>query len=78
MEIMDFIIDFSLFYVFDDGGHVVFRLSGSLHSWRCFNNLRITWFAFDVFSLNEFFNFAPRIWGFAAENLVLVALLPSL
>ena len=31
-------------------------------------------FAFDVFSLKEFFNFAPRIWGFAAENLVLVAL----
>ncbi|MDP6765414.1 MAG: TRAP transporter large permease subunit [SAR324 cluster bacterium] len=31
-------------------------------------------FAFDVFSLGEFFNFAPRIWGFAAENLVLVAL----
>ncbi len=31
-------------------------------------------FALDVFSINEFFNFAPRIWGFAAENLVLVAL----
>ncbi|MGI9433892.1 MAG: TRAP transporter large permease [Geminicoccaceae bacterium] len=27
----------------------------------------------DVFSLIEFFNFLPRIWGGAAENLVLVA-----
>ena len=27
----------------------------------------------DVFSLIEFFNFMPRIWGQAAENLVLVA-----
>ena len=26
-----------------------------------------------VFSLIEFFNFLPRIWGQAAENLVLVA-----
>ena len=31
-------------------------------------------FSLGVFSLGEFFNFAPRIWGFAAENLVLVAL----
>ena len=27
----------------------------------------------DVFSLIEFFNFLPRIWGQAAENLVLVS-----
>ena len=27
----------------------------------------------DIFSLIEFFNFVPRIWGTAAENLVLVA-----
>ena len=27
----------------------------------------------DVFHLIEFFNFVPRIWGTAAENLVLVA-----
>ena len=27
----------------------------------------------DIFSLIEFFNFLPRIWGQAAENLVLVA-----
>ncbi len=27
----------------------------------------------DMFSLIEFFNFVPRIWGMAAENLVLVA-----
>ena len=31
-------------------------------------------FMFGVFSLAEFFNFVPRIWGFAAENLVLVAI----
>ena len=30
------------------------------------------WFL-DVFHLIEFFNFVPRIWGTAAENLVLVA-----
>jgi hypothetical protein len=30
-------------------------------------------YALDVFSLIEFFNFLPRIWGQAAENLVLVA-----
>jgi tripartite ATP-independent transporter DctM subunit len=30
-------------------------------------------YALDVFSLIEFFNFVPRIWGQAAENLVLVA-----
>ncbi len=28
---------------------------------------------FDTFKLIEFFNFVPRIWGMAAENLVLVA-----
>ena len=28
---------------------------------------------FDIFSLIEFFNFVPRIWGMACENLVLVA-----
>jgi tripartite ATP-independent transporter DctM subunit len=31
-------------------------------------------YALDVFALIEFFNFLPRIWGGAAENLVLVAL----
>ena len=30
-------------------------------------------FFFDMFALIEFFNFVPRIWGQAAENLVLVA-----
>jgi tripartite ATP-independent transporter DctM subunit len=30
-------------------------------------------YVLDVFSLIEFFNFLPRIWGQAAENLVLVA-----
>ncbi len=32
----------------------------------------IGWFL-DIFALIEFFNFVPRIWGTAAENLVLVA-----
>ena len=31
-------------------------------------------FMLGVFQLGEFFNFVPRIWGFAAENLVLVAI----
>ncbi len=31
-------------------------------------------YSLDVFSIIEFFNFVPRIWGQAAENLVLVAL----
>ena len=30
-------------------------------------------YALDMFSIIEFFNFLPRIWGQAAENLVLVA-----
>ncbi len=30
-------------------------------------------YTLDIFSLIEFFNFVPRIWGQAAENLVLVA-----
>lgn len=30
-------------------------------------------YMFDVFSFIEFFNFVPRIWGQAAENLILVA-----
>ena len=31
-------------------------------------------YSLGVFSLIEFFNFVPRVWGGAAENLVLVAL----
>ena len=31
-------------------------------------------YALDMFSLIEFFNFLPRIWGQAAENLVLVSI----
>ncbi|MDP6030819.1 MAG: TRAP transporter large permease subunit, partial [Arenicellales bacterium] len=30
-------------------------------------------YALGMFSIIEFFNFLPRIWGQAAENLVLVA-----
>ena len=29
---------------------------------------------FGVFRFAEFFNFVPRMWGFSAENLILVAI----
>ena len=31
-------------------------------------------YLFGVFKLAEFFNFVPRMWGFSAENLILVAI----
>ena len=31
-------------------------------------------YGFGVFKLAEFFNFVPRMWGFSAENLILVAI----
>ena len=31
-------------------------------------------YMFGVFKLAEFFNFVPRMWGFSAENLILVAI----
>ena len=75
MELMDFIADFLPLFMFlmmgvmlFSGYPVAFILGGVSIT---FGLLGV---AFDVFSLNEFFNFAPRIWGFAAENLVLVAL----
>ena len=75
MEIMDFIIDFLPLFMFLMMGVMLF--SGYTVAF-ILGGVSITFgllgFAFDVFSLNEFFNFAPRIWGFAAENLVLVAL----
>ena len=75
MEIMDFLADFLPLFMFlmmgimlFSGYPVAFILGGVSITFGLFG------FALDVFSLNEFFNFAPRIWGFAAENLVLVAL----
>ena len=75
MELMDFIVDFLPLFMFlmmgamlFSGYPVAFILGGVSITFGLLG------FAFDVFSLNEFFNFAPRIWGFAAENLVLVAL----
>ena len=72
---MDFIVDFLPLFMFlmmgvmlFSGYPVAFILGGVSITFGLLG------FAFDVFSLNEFFNFAPRIWGFAAENLVLVAL----
>ena len=75
MELMDFIVDFLPLFMFlmmgvmlFSGYPVAFILGGVSITFGLLG------FAFDVFSLNEFFNFAQRIWGFAAENLVLVAL----
>ena len=75
MEIMDFLVDFLPLFMFlmmgimlFSGYPVAFILGGVSITFGLFG------FALDVFSINEFFNFAPRIWGFAAENLVLVAL----
>ena len=75
MELMDFIVDFLPLFMFlmmgamlFSGYPVAFILGGVSITFGLLG------FAFDVFSLKEFFNFAPRIWGFAAENLVLVAL----
>ncbi len=75
MEIMDFLADFLPLFMFlmmgimlFSGYPVAFILGGVSITFGLFG------FALDVFSINEFFNFAPRIWGFAAENLVLVAL----
>ena len=75
MEIMDFIVDHLPLFMFlmmgillFSGYPVAFILGGVSITFGLIG------FAFDVFSLGEFFNFAPRIWGFAAENLVLVAL----
>ena len=51
------------------------RFPGCLHPRRTGNGLYgvIGYFLGSYLSLIEFFNFLPRIWGQAAENLVLVA-----
>ena len=75
MELMSFVQDHLPLFMFAmlgvllfTGYPVAFILGGVSISFGLIG------FSLGVFSLGEFFNFAPRIWGFAAENLVLVAL----
>ncbi len=74
VELIDFIIDFlpimmfaSLGVLLFTGYPVAFILGGLALLYGFLGYL------FGVFSIIEFFNFLPRIWGIAAENLVLVA-----
>ena len=75
MELMYFVQDYLPLFMFAmlgmllfTGYPVAFILGGVSISFGLIG------FSLGVFSLGEFFNFAPRIWGFAAENLVLAAL----
>lgn len=72
---IDFFIDFLPIFMFATlamllftGYPVAFLLGGLSIGYGLIG------YALGVFSLIEFFNFLPRIWGGAAENLVLVAL----
>jgi tripartite ATP-independent transporter DctM subunit len=74
MELIDIIIDFLPLFMFGSlalllfsGYPVAFILGGLALIFGLFGYL------LGVFSIVEFFNFLPRIWGQAAENLVLVA-----
>ena len=74
VELVDLIIDFlpmmmfaSLALLLFTGYPVAFILGGLA---LIYGFLGIF---FDIFSFIQFFNFLPRIWGQAAENLVLVA-----
>ena len=74
VEFVDFIIDFLPMFMFVSlavllftGYPVAFILGGLALLYGFIGYL------FDVFAVVEFFNFLPRIWGQAAENLVLVA-----
>ena len=75
MELMDFIVDylpllmFATLAVFLFTGYPVAFILGGVSILYGFLG-----FSLGVFSLGEFFNFPTRIWGFAAENLVLVAI----
>ena len=74
MELMDIIADYLPLFMFVGMGILLFSgypVAFILGGVSIFGVLVLV---LDVFSLGEFFNFAPRIWGFAAENLVLVAL----
>ncbi|MDA0662675.1 MAG: TRAP transporter large permease subunit [Proteobacteria bacterium] len=74
MELVDIIIDFLPLFMFASlaillfSGYPVAFILGGLSLIYGFIG-----YAFDIFSIVEFFNFLPRIWGQAAENLVLVA-----
>ncbi|MEX2617949.1 MAG: TRAP transporter large permease subunit [Alphaproteobacteria bacterium] len=74
MELIDIIIDFLPLFMFASlaillfSGYPVAFILGGLSLIYGFIG-----YAFDIFSIVEFFNFLPRIWGQAAENLVLVA-----
>jgi tripartite ATP-independent transporter DctM subunit len=74
VELVDLFVDFlpilmfaSLAILLFSGYPVAFILGGLALLYG------FTGYLFGVFSLIEFFNFLPRIWGQAAENLVLVA-----
>ena len=74
VELTDLVIDFlpilmfvSLALLLFTGYPVAFILGGLALLYGFLGYL------FDIFSFIEFFNFLPRIWGQAAENLVLVA-----
>ena len=74
VELVDLIIDFlpvmmfaSLALLLFTGYPVAFILGGLA---LIYGFLGIF---FDIFSFIQFFNFIPRIWGQAAENLILVA-----
>ncbi len=74
VEFVDFVIDYLPIFMFAtlaillfSGYPVAFILGGLALLYGFIGYL------FGVFQLVEFFNFLPRIWGQAAENLVLVA-----
>ncbi len=73
-ELLDFFIDYLPLFMFlclaillFSGYPVAFILGGLALLFG------VIGYFLDIFSLIEFFNFVPRIWGMAAENLVLVA-----
>ena len=74
MELIDIIIDFLPLFMFMSlavllftGYPVAFILGGLALLYGFIG------YSLNIFSIIEFFNFLPRIWGQAAENLVLVA-----
>lgn len=75
MELMYFIVDHLALFMFVTLGVLLFTgypvafILGGVSIW-----FGIIGMSLDVFAFNEFFNFPVRVWGFAAENLVLVAL----
>ena len=72
---LDFLIDYLPLFMFCSLGLLLFSgLSPSPISSAAWPVLfGVFGFWLDVFEIIEFFNFLPRVWGQAAENLVLVA-----